>query len=329
MANSRAATQDKKSATKKSATPARPTVRVRARGKAETAINLHAYVPDVSVAKSYVGRKLNEIWDFEIVEYALESHQNILIGGPTGSGKTMMGRAFAAKNKLLYYRLPCDVSIDPSALFGKMQPTEVAGKYVWQDGPVTQLVRQGGVLNISEVNFMLPKIAASLYSLLDADRSISLLGHHGEVVRAHQNLVVIADMNPQYRGTMELNSAFKNRFSIKLAWGYSEDVEKRLVKMPTVREIAKQMRESGEIETPVSTNMLMEFERFLTESPWGRRAMPFAVDNFATAFDSSEQQAVRNVLDAHKTNLERDWTYIVSDDDDEYEEEEFEFEGSK
>lgn len=308
-------------------TTAKKTV-VRRKPATDKVVELNAYIPDKSVAERYVGRQVRGVWDIDLLDEAVANAENILLMGDTGSGKTMLGEAYAAHRGVLYYSLPCDVSIDPTALFGKMQPTDVAGKFRWQDGPVTQIVREGGVLNISEINFMPPKIAASLYPLLDGRRYVPLLGHEGEVVRAHPNLLIIADMNPNYRGTMELNAAFKNRFDHKIYWGYDTKVEEELVKFPTLREIAKKIRAmmGTDIQTPLSTNMLMEFEKFSCRSSLG---LNYAIGNFAAAFDPDEQGSIERVLDAAKKELKSDLAFALgeqsTDDDDDLDEAEFEF----
>lgn len=262
--------------------------------------DLHAYVPDQEIGDRYICRKIHGKWDYHLLDYALENDVNVLLMGDTGAGKTMLGEAYAAKTGMLYYSVPCDVSIDPSALFGKIVPTE-NGEFKWIDGPVTQLVRYGGVLNISEINFMPPRIAATLYPLLDSRRYITLLGHEGEIIRAHEKLLVIADMNPQYRGTQELNAAFKNRFPMKVQWGYDRKVEEALIYNEELLDFAYKLRDQvGQtLRTPVATNMLIEFENF--ESALG---MTFAAENFFAAFDATERDAVKQVFKLHKGNIE-------------------------
>lgn len=296
-------------------------------------VNLHAYVPDKSVSERYINRKVNGVWDADILGIAMRTKRNVMLMGETGAGKTMFGEAYASKHGLNYYSLPCDVSIDPSAFFGKMVPTEEAGKFEWVDGPVTQLVRHGGVLNFSEINFLPPKIAASIYPLLDARRYVPLLAHHGEIVRAHPNLVIIADFNPQYRGTMELNAAFKNRFPIKIQWDYSDEVEEKLVNLPTLRIIANKLRQQvgTEINTPVSTNMLMEFEQFALDAALG---LDFAIGNMVTSFDVAEREAVKNVVNLSAADLRNELKVLirrnsgVEEKDEELEDIEFTFEAN-
>lgn len=310
-------------------TPAKKTVRVPKKTvTTPEEVNLNAYVPSPDVAARYVGRKVHGgVWDAIVLRRARETKRNVLLMGDTGSGKTMLGEAFASKEGVLYYSVPCDVSIDPTALFGKMQMTDQAGVFEWQDGPVTEVVRRGGVLNISEINFMPPKIAASLYPLLDGRRYIPLLGHKGEVVRAHDDLLIIADMNPGYRGTLELNAAFKNRFDIKIPWGYDDAVEAKLVPLPTLLGVAKKIRAmvGTEIATPVSTNMLMEFADFAQDGVFG---LEFAIGNFVAAFESDEQDAVKKVFDLEKPVLAREVTLALSassaDEDEDIVEYEFE-----
>jgi nitric oxide reductase NorQ protein len=285
--------------------------------KVEESEQLKSYVPDPRLGRRYISRKIRGMDDMSLMEYARDNAINVLLQGDTGAGKTALGQAFAALNGYNYYALPCDVSIDPSALFGKIFPTE-EGTFEWVDGPVTELVRYGGVLNISEVNFMPPRIAAALYSLLDSRRELPLLANKGEIIRPHQPdcwcdldpdeceeryLLVIADMNPKYRGTIELNAAFKNRFPIKVDWGYERQVEEKLVRSKTLLDIAEKLRAQVgvDLRTPVGTNALMEFERIAEGI-----SIEFAVGNFLAGFESSEQGAVKNILDLNMSELKRE-----------------------
>lgn len=343
--------------TAKTATPAKRTVKKTVRvprgiASSHTAADeeFNAYVPSPEVHKKYVGRKVFGQFDKIIADEAMKESTNVLIEGDTGSGKTLFGEAYASLMQMPYYSVPCDVSIDPSNLFGKMVPTETPGKYRWQYGPVSEIFLHGGLLNISEINFMQPKISASLYPALDGRRYIPLLSHNGEILRAHlgtegerkcwcslkpvecnkRRVLIIADMNPQYRGTIELNAAFKNRFGFILPWGYDDSVEEKLVKSPTVRDIAKKIRAlPQDIMTPVSTNALMEFERFAMKDTLG---IEFATENFIQAFETDERAPVKRFFELQDAKLKADLTYIKKsalrnssdDNDDDLEELEME-----
>lgn len=258
-----------------------------------------ASIPDKKIVEEYVSRTIEGKEDFEIFNFAHESNINVLIEGPTGPGKTTAVMAYAAKNDHAFYAVPSNVGVEPSQLFGKFIP-DGEGGFVWQDGPVTDLVRHGGVLLINEVNFIPPRVATVLFGLLDRRREITLLDHKSEVVKAHDDLLIVADMNPDYSGTQQLNQAFRNRFGLQLHWGYDDKVERKLVGSETLLTMAKALRkqvEDGVLFTPVSTNMLQEFERV------AKFSYDLAILNFVNHFGSEERQAVGVVVNTHKENI--------------------------
>lgn len=222
-------------------------------------VQQHAYIPHPDYALKYVHRKINGVEDFALLDWCLKTRSNLLLRGDTGGGKTMFPMAYAADRCIPFYSVPCDVSIDPRALFGKMMPTDRVGEFKWVDGPVTEMVRNGGILSFAEVNFMPAKIAAALYQLTDHRRSLTLLEHEGETITAHRDLLITADMNPKYRGTVDLNIAFANRFPIKVNWGYNEEVEDTLVKSSELLDMVRKIRKVTEIRTPIGTNSMLEF----------------------------------------------------------------------
>jgi hypothetical protein len=280
-------------------------------------VEVHSFVPDPSYAKRYKNRKVHGIADFDLMDYCMKNRKNLLMRGDTGAGKTMMPMAYAAKNGIPYYSIPCDVAIDTTSLFGKMMPTDVVGKFEWTDGPVTELVRHGGILNISEVNFMPPKISAALYQLLDGRRSLTLLQHKGEVIKAHPRLLIVADMNPKYRGTVELNVAFANRWNVKVDWGYDSQVESSLVSSPALLKIVQQIRKNDQVKTPVGTNAMEEFMQLAPDLGYD-----FAVQNFVGIFDTTERDAIFKVFQVNEMALKKDIATVKASKlpDDEMEE---------
>lgn len=298
-----------------------------------------AEVPDKSYFNRYIGRTIEGYSEFDLYGYAYESGQNVLLEGPTGPGKTMSVKAYAAKEDLLFYSIPSNVGVEPSQIFGKYIPDEgQPGVFVWQDGGATAIVRNGGVLLVNEINFMPDRVATALFGLLDDRREITLLDHRGEVVRAHRGggvaedrcwctlhpdecnskrVLVVADMNPDYSGTRPLNAALRNRFAIQIDWDYDPVVEAQLVKSKTLREIVAQRirlgMKQGNFITPVSTNMLMEFEKTAT-----RFGLKMAMRLFVNHFSTDERQAVLTVFQGIEANLESELprdTVVVSNPD--------------
>jgi nitric oxide reductase NorQ protein len=261
------------------------------------------------VHERYVSRKVFGLQDYEVFDRCRANHIDGLIYGPTGPGKTTSVLAWAASRGLRVATVSGNAALEPSHLIGKYIPDENnAGRFIWVDGPVTDVVRNGGVLILDEVNFISPKIYTVLYSLLDARRALILLDHKGETVEAHKDLTIFATMNPSYTGTVPLNFAFRNRFAMQLFWDYDDKVEAKLINSGAILTIAKQLRSEaakGEFETPISTNMLMELEEFISTFNY-----EFAIENFINHFDLEEQDKVRLVFTTHESNIRADFEEI-------------------
>ena len=263
-----------------------------------------ATVPNIELANRYVHREVFSQPDFTVFDHARANKINVLIYGPTGPGKTTAVEAWAAERKLRMATVSGNASMEPSQMTGKYV-ADGQGSFAWIDGPVTDVVRNGGVLLLDEINFISPKIYTVMYSLLDGRRMIVLLDHHGETIEAHKDLTIFATMNPDYIGTTPLNFAFRNRFDIQIPWDYDDKVESKLVSSKALLVLAKMLRTEaakGQYETPISSNMLMEFIKFI--EPLGYE---FAVENFIAHFSTEEQPSVRLVFQTHEHNIKSDF----------------------
>lgn len=283
-------------------------------------------IPEMMYASSYLNREvLPGMQDFDVMNYALEQGDNIIISGPTGPGKTSMAMAFAARRRLPFYSVPSSDSFEPSQVFGKWNPLP-DGRFGWVDGPGTRVARDGGVMLINEINMLPPRMAAGLFALLDKRREITLLDHDSEVVRAHRPncwcdlpedeckarwLLIVADYNPGYEGTRRMNEALLNRFPIKLTFDYDSGIELALTKAPELLAIAEKIRRDvTTYSAPVTTNMLMEHVRHHREA-----GLPFANMCFVNAFPDDERPAILAILDAAEKNLRKDVGSADEEDD--------------
>jgi len=269
-----------------------------------------ASIPPKELDERYVHRDvLGGVEDYKVYDCARANHYNVLIYGPTGPGKTTSIEAWAASRELRLAQVSGNAALEPRNLFGGLVP-DGKGSFAWVDGPVTDVVRNGGVLNLDELNFISPKIYTVLYPLLTHQRCISLLDHHGEVVKAHPDLTIFGTMNPNYVGTSQLNFAMRNRFDIQIHWDYDDKVESKLVKSKNLLVLARQLRAEaakGQYETPIATNMLIEFGELV--QVLGYEA---AVENFINHFEDEEQPSVRLVFQTHEYNLKPDFGIEVA-----------------
>lgn len=270
-----------------------------------------ARIPDQKWADEYLNRKVvGNKTDFDILDVAKANKQNVLIRGHAGSGKTMCILAWASARQYRYYNISANVGLEPSHLFGAWTPTEQAGVFKWQDGAVTDLVRHGGVLLLNEIDFMPERITTVLFGLLDDRREIQLLENGGEVIKAHPDLVVIGDHNPNYRGSRPMNQAWKDRFAHKLEFDYDKSIEKKLIKNASLLDVAQKLRDQahkGEIDTPISTRGLMAFVKNVENV-----GMDYAVSSYINGFSDDEREAVKLVFDTAKANIGKDFGLDVA-----------------
>lgn len=264
-------------------------------------------IPDPRFAEEYVSRKVEGVPDIDLLRYAKAATEqgnttNVMLFGPTGPGKTSLVLAYCAKDKAPLVTVQCHGAVDPATFWGGLVLNTESGQYEWQDSEITQIIKHGGVLYLDEVNFLPAKVAANIHGLLDKRRQITILEKGNEIVEAHPDLQVVCAYNPDYEGTKPLNAAFKNRFRIKVRFDYDPEVEANLLCMPVMQEIAGKLRashRSGDLETPCSTNMLVEFEELAIDL-----SMAFAVTNFLNAFTEDERQSVKEVFDLYSERIE-------------------------
>ena len=275
-------------------------------------------VPDPKWAKQYVNRKFNGKTEWDIYDEALKDGDNILIEGGAGSGKTISVQSYASARNMRYFNVSNSNGIDPSQLFGRWIPKADGQGYRWQDGAVTLLVRYGGVLLLNEVNFLPERVSTVLYSLLDYRREIQLLENGGEVIKAHKDLLIIADMNAGYRGTHELSQAWNDRYGIKLEFPYDKAIELKVVGNRSLLNLADKLREQfdkEEITTPISTRSLVAFVKNAK-----RFGIDFAITSFVNGFNKEERGGVRLACETFKENIadEMNISYISHPDMDTY-----------
>lgn len=280
-------------------------------GVATRQVNL-ATVPDKRYADEYLNRLVipsPKLFDFDIFDLAVEQGNqgiasNVLIQGHAGSGKTMCSMAYASARGMKFYSVSAHAGIDVSQVFGKMNPTgDPDEPFAWFDGGLTQCVREGNaVLLFNEINFLPERFTTVVFSLLDDRREISLMDKDGEVVKAGKNLLIIGDMNPNYRGTRQLNQAFADRFSQhRLVFEYDPTIERKLIPNPALLEMARQLRarfEKEEITTPISTRSLVAFYRNLQTAGY-----EYAKYSYLNSFSDIERPSVSLVIETHESNI--------------------------
>ncbi|MFD2618363.1 ATP-binding protein [Terrilactibacillus laevilacticus] len=169
--------------------------------------------------KKYIGKSGYSAPDDSIIVDAIVSlslGKNVLLKGPTGSGKTKLAELLSNLMFQPMYSINCSVDLDAEALLGyktitynKANQAEIQ----FVSGPVEKAMKQGHLLYIDEINTAKAETLPILNGVLDY-RKMVLNPFTSETIYAKEGFGVIAAINEGYIGTTPLNEALKNRFVI-------------------------------------------------------------------------------------------------------------------
>jgi hypothetical protein len=168
--------------------------------------------------------------------HAIESGQNVWLGGERGTGKTQFALQLAARTGRAFFRVSFDRNTERAEFIGA--DGLVNGNTVWQDGQVLQAYRTpGAICLLDEASAVRPDYATTLHALLEP-RSSYTITSTGETVHRAPGMAFIAadntngcgDSTGRYAGTTVQNSALIDRFAFSFKVKFlDEAIEQKLL----------------------------------------------------------------------------------------------------
>lgn len=233
---------------------------------------------------------------------ALFLGKNVLLKGPTGSGKTKLAEHVSAIFNQPMHAVNCSTDLDAEALLGfKTLSHDEQGKsqIVFIPGPIMKAMTKGHFLYIDEINMAKPETLSLINGVLDYRRSITN-PFTGEVITAHPDFRVVAAINEGYMGTVPLNEALKNRFVTVDIPYLQGDALYKLLKSKSVLHDDKQLRTYVQLSADLLT--LIEMGQ-LPDEAGSIRALLDACD--LTAYIPPMRAVARAIADKLEDERER------------------------
>ncbi len=244
----------------------------------------------------------------EVFRYAHSSKIPLILKGPTGCGKTRFVEHMAFELGLPLVTVSCHEDLTAPDLVGRFLLRDE--QTVWQDGPLTLAVRHGAICYLDEIVEARNDTTVVIHSLTD-DRRILFIDKTGEVVRAHEEFMMVLSYNPGYQNIVkDLKHSTKQRFA-SLAFDHPDiETELKIITSESglEEEPARKLAEMGQkiralkgfgLDEGVSSRLLVYVGRLMVDGLDPLTACKTAISQTL----SDEQEIVASVQDIAKLHF--------------------------
>jgi nitric oxide reductase NorQ protein len=148
--------------------------------------------------------------EVELFVHAWRNRLPVLIKGPTGVGKTRFVAHMAARLGLPLNTVACHDDLTAADLVGRHLIQD--GQTVWNDGPLTCSVRQGGICYLDEVVEARKDTTVVIHPLADHRRALPI-DRTGELLQAPDSFMLVVSYNPGYQNFLKgMKPSTRQRF---------------------------------------------------------------------------------------------------------------------
>jgi len=207
-----------------------------------------------------------------VFQHAFKKKLPLIIKGPTGCGKSRFIEKMAQNLNIPLIQVACNEETSAVDLQGRYLIK--SGNTIWQDGPATTAAKNGYILYLDEISEAREDVIVVIHPLADHRREL-YLDKTNEIIRAHDNFMLVASYNPGYQNKIkDLKPSTKQRF-ITLQFNYpNAQMEKEIIcnetgineeKSEKLTKFAKKLRNLKDLELieTVSTRLLINAAKLI------------------------------------------------------------------
>jgi nitric oxide reductase NorQ protein len=150
-----------------------------------------------------------------------------LLKGPTGCGKTKFVQTMAQELGRPLFTVACHEDLTAGDLVGRFLLR--GGETVWEDGPLTRAVREGGICYLDEIVEARADTTVVIHPLSDHRRELNI-ERLGESLTAPKEFMLVISYNPGYQSVLkDLKPSTRQRM-VAIELGYpSAEIEEKIV----------------------------------------------------------------------------------------------------
>lgn len=201
---------------------------------------------------------------FEQCLFHIMQHDNVMLVGPKGCGKTTLCGQLAKAMKLDWNFMSLSGGTTEAKLYGKSTPNITNGKMEYHAPAFVMFYTNGGLFLLDEVDAADPNVLLSLNNPLD-NKEMAVDRSKNPLIKMNPKFVCMAAANTwghgadrQYVGRNQQDSAFIERF-VQIGMDYDKSLEAKLcpgkeewlTKMHTWRDKIRTNRLEREISTRI------------------------------------------------------------------------------
>ena len=171
----------------------------------------------------------------ELLGLVSEGHNNIMLVGPAGTGKTTLVKHVAKAMSRNFAFISLSAGVTETHIFGRMLP-QSDGSWAYVESPFIRIYRNGGVFLFDEVDAADGNVMVSINAALANGMLCNPVT--GEVIERHPDCLIVTAANTYgrggdmvYVGRNALDGATLDRFCLsKLLVNYDTDLEYDMLK---------------------------------------------------------------------------------------------------